>query len=146
MDKLEFFPSYNIQEFAKYNFYIYSANWNFPTYECNAIFHVWQLIEIFRADNCWQNWIFTAGIMKQWLQISMLIFAQIFSSNLNLMSLHWFGWYAQIEKPLPGWYLIFMIFVTIGSIWSKDPRTCPSWKDLWNFGYLLYIIPEGQLI
>jgi len=84
MDKLEFFPSYNIQEFAKYNFYIYSANWNFPTYECNAIFHMQQLTKTFYADNYWQNWIFAAGTMKQWLQASVLVFDQLFSSNVNL--------------------------------------------------------------
>jgi len=31
-------------------------------------FHV-QLNETFHADNYWQNWIFTAETMKQWLQL-----------------------------------------------------------------------------
>jgi hypothetical protein len=69
---------------AEYSFYICPADWNFPADECNAIFHMQQLTKTFHADNYWQNWIFAAGTMKQWLQASVLVFDHIFSSNVNL--------------------------------------------------------------
>ena len=46
--------------------------------------HMQQLTKTFYADNYWQNWIFAAGTMKQWLQASVLVFDQLFSSNVNL--------------------------------------------------------------
>ena len=52
-------------------------------------FHV-QLNETFHADNYWQNWIFTAETMKQWLQLRCCFRPTLFSQcEFDAVNLIW---------------------------------------------------------
>jgi hypothetical protein len=59
--------------------------------------------------------------MSNWLQAMVLVFDQLSFPNVNLTPSNWFGWHAQIEKPLARLNYTFVLFAAIGSTWPTGP-------------------------